>query len=125
MASADAIRNMARNDFLDRPTTNKETSDKKKSLFHDFTEELLITAIMCAVQEAPATRKSNTNAMDIHCNTKQERDNLVNQEGLKKTTYEFIQYLICRQIWDSDQRWKTDGEVKKEVRDLKLNSKKE
>ena len=40
MASADSISNMARNGFLYRPTTNKEMSDKKTSLFHDFPEEL-------------------------------------------------------------------------------------
>ena len=33
---AASIRNMSRNIFLDRHTTNKEISDKKKSLFHDF-----------------------------------------------------------------------------------------
>ena len=36
MASAAAITDMARNLFLDRPNTNKEMSDKKTSLFHDF-----------------------------------------------------------------------------------------
>ena len=50
MASAAAIINMAKNGFLDQPTTNKDTSNKKTSLFHDFPEELQITAIMCAVQ---------------------------------------------------------------------------
>ena len=49
MASAAAISNMARNGFLERPTTNKEMSDNKTSMFHDFPEELQITAIMCAV----------------------------------------------------------------------------
>ena len=55
---------MVRNVFLEQTTTNKEISDKKKSMFHDFTEELQITAIMCAVQEDPDTRHSNTGAID-------------------------------------------------------------
>ena len=50
MASATAIRDMARNGFLGQHTTNKEMSDKKKILFHDFPEEFQITAIMCALQ---------------------------------------------------------------------------
>ena len=50
MASAADIRNMTRNIFLDQPTTHMDMSDKKTSLFHDFPEELQITAIMCAVQ---------------------------------------------------------------------------
>ena len=52
MASAAEIINVARNEFLDRPTTNKEMSDNKTSLFHDFPEELQITDIMCALHEA-------------------------------------------------------------------------
>ena len=51
---------------------------------------------MCAVQEAPDTRQSNTNAMDRHRNAKQEMDNLVKREGLEKATDEFIQCLIYR-----------------------------
>ena len=54
MASATDISDMTRNGFLERPTTKKETSDKKTSLFHDLTEELQITAIMCSVQEDQA-----------------------------------------------------------------------
>ena len=46
---------------------------------------------------------------------------MAKREELEKGTYEFIQYLIYRQMWDSDQRWNTAGEVKKEVRALKLN----
>ena len=115
MASASAISNMARDGFLYRPTTNKEISDKKTSLFHDFPEDLQIAAIMCAVQEAPATIQSNTYAVCRYRNSKQDRDNLMNQEGFDKVTDEFIQCLIYRQMWDSDQRWRTAGEVKKRL----------
>ena len=73
-------------------------SDKKTSLFHDFPEELQITAIMCEVREDPATRQSNTNAMEGHNNSKQVRDKLVKREGLEKATYEFIQCIIYRQM---------------------------
>ena len=85
---------MARNGFLYQPTTNKEIRDKKTSLFHDFPEELHITDIMCVVQEATATRHSNTNDMDRQCNTKQEKDKLAKQEVLEKAIDEFIRYLI-------------------------------
>ena len=40
MASAATISDMDRNGFLDQPTTNKDMSDNKTSLFHDFPEEL-------------------------------------------------------------------------------------
>ena len=78
MSSAATISNMARNGFLDQPTTNKEMSDNKTSLFHDFSEELQITAIMCVVQEASATRQSNNDAMERERNDKQESNKLVN-----------------------------------------------
>ena len=71
MASASDIIDMAINGFLDQPTTNKEMSEKTTSPFHDFPEELQITAIMCAVQEDPDIRHPNTDAMDRQRNTKQ------------------------------------------------------
>ena len=71
MSRADAISDMARSGFLGRPTTNKDISDKKTRLFHDSQEELHITAIMCALQEALATRQINTDAMDICIHAKQ------------------------------------------------------
>ena len=125
MSRADAISDMARSGFLGRPTTNKDISDNKTRLFHDSQEELHITAIMCALQEATATRQSNIDAMDRHRNDKQERDNTTKREVLDKAIDEFIQCIICRYMWDSDRRQKTDNEVKKEVRALKLKREKE
>ena len=104
---------MARNFFLDQPTTN--ISDKKTNLFHDFPEELQISAIICAVKDAPDTRQSNTNNMDRHRNAKQERDKMLKQEILDKATYELTLCLIYRQMWDSDWRSKTAGEIKKKL----------
>ena len=60
--------------------------------------------------------------MDRQRNTKQYMDKLLNWEVLEKATYEFIQCLIYRHMWDSYRRWKTAGEVKKEVKALKLNN---
>ena len=40
MVSAADISDMTRNGFLDQPTTNKEMSDNKASLFHDLPEDL-------------------------------------------------------------------------------------
>ena len=49
----------------------------------------------------------------------------MNREGLDKATDEFIQCLNYRQMRGSDRRWKIAGEVKKEVRALKLKKEKE
>ena len=77
MISADAISDIARNGFLDQPTTNKDMSDKKQVCFMIFQRFFQITAIMCAVQEAPVTRQSNIDAMDRYCNAKQNMYKLV------------------------------------------------
>ena len=106
---------MARNGFLDQPSTKKDISDKKASLFHDLPQELEITAIISEVQEYPTIKQSNTDAMDRQRNDKQEREKLVKWEGLEKATYEFIQCVIYRQMWDSDWSWKTAGEVKNKL----------
>ena len=125
MAGAAAIIDMARNGFLYQLNTNKEMNDNKTSLFNDFPEDLYRTTIMCAVQEDPITRQSNTNGMERQRNTKQDRDKMNNREGLEKATDQFIQCLIYRQMWDSNWRWKTNSKVKKEFRYLKLNKEKE
>ena len=44
---------------------------------------------------------------------------------LEKAAYEFIQCLIYIHMWDSDRRCKTAGEVKREVRSLKLKKENE
>ena len=64
MANAAAISDMARNGFLDRPTTKKEMSSSKTSLFIGLLEELQLTVIMTVVEEAPTTRQSNTDALE-------------------------------------------------------------
>ena len=89
-------------------------------MFHDFPEDLHSTAIMCAVQESTATIQKNNNSMYRQSNARQQRDNLVKREVLEKATDEFIQFLIHIQMWDSRRLWNTAGEVKKEVRYLKL-----
>ena len=69
MDSAADIIDMAKNGFLDRPTPKEEISETKTSMFNDFPEGLQIPSHMCAVQEAPATRQSNTNDKDGKPNT--------------------------------------------------------
>ena len=73
MSTTATIRDMDKNGLLYQPTTIKEMSDKKTSLFHDFLEELQITSIMCTVQEASYATWANTNAMYRQRNAKQEK----------------------------------------------------
>ena len=50
ISSAADISDMDSNGFLDRLNSNKYMSYKKTIIFHDFSEELHITTIMCAAQ---------------------------------------------------------------------------
>ena len=56
MANTAAISNMKRNGFLGHKGD--------KGLFHNLPPELQLTAIMTAVQFAPATREINNDALD-------------------------------------------------------------
>ena len=63
-ANAATISNMARNGLLHRSTMRKEMGDDGvRGLFHGFPEELKITAVMCTMYMAPATRKYNNTAL--------------------------------------------------------------
>ena len=61
---AAAVSDIERNHFLDRGTaTKKKKAAAARGLFHDFCEELQLTAIMVAMQDAPRTRTLNDDAI--------------------------------------------------------------
>ena len=42
-------------------------------LFHDFPEELLLTAVMAAMEDAPVTHKSNNKSLELQRERRQEK----------------------------------------------------
>ena len=59
MCNAAAISDMSRNGYLFRPTTKKDLKEGNRGLFHDFPEQLRLTSVMSAMEDAPVTHKAN------------------------------------------------------------------
>ena len=53
MCSASAFTDTARNGFLDCPTTKKQMEVHRQGLSHGLTDELRITLVMIAMEDAP------------------------------------------------------------------------
>ena len=65
MCNAAAIIYMSRNRYLSRPTTKKDLKEGNRGLFHDFPEELRLTAVMAAMEDAPITHKENNQSLEL------------------------------------------------------------
>ena len=57
MHAAAAVSDMQRNNFFSRPTTKKSIASNERGLFQGLPEELKITAVMVAMEDAMATRQ--------------------------------------------------------------------
>jgi hypothetical protein len=123
---AAAVSDVSRNGFLSRPTTRKEMkATKRHGLFHDLPEELKMTAVMAAMEQAPATRVTTNDALIRQREAKRQRDELVKREGLEKASHAYIECLIYHRMYHSDRCWKTAAQVKKVMKSLKLKKDKE
>ena len=73
MCNAADISDMSRNGYLSRPTTKKDLKEGNRGLFHDLTEELRLTDVMTAMEDAPVTHKSNNQPLDLQLERIQEK----------------------------------------------------
>ena len=94
MCNASAISDMSRNGYLYRPTTKKDLKEGNRGLFHDLPEELWITAVMSAMEEAPITHKANNQSLDIQRERRQEKEDLKKELGLEDAQENYIEALI-------------------------------
>ena len=60
MCSTDDVSDTARNGFLYCPTINKQMEGHQKGLFHGMPNELQITLVMVAMEDAPETNNKIT-----------------------------------------------------------------
>ena len=65
MCNASAIINMSINGYLSCPTTKKDLKEGNRGMFHDFPEELQLTAVMAAMEDAPVTHQSNNQSLQL------------------------------------------------------------
>ena len=73
----------SRNGFFSRPNTTKDIQKGTIGLFHTLPEKLQISAVMVAMEDAPATRDSNNTAWSIQRQHRREREELLNQKRMK------------------------------------------
>lgn len=94
-------------------------------MFHGLPEELQLTAVMCAMQFAPATRQSNSDALDAQRRAKRQKEEALKQLGLEKATEEHIECLIYHMMYGSERFWKTTDEVREGMKGLRYKKDKE
>ena len=111
MHAAAAVSDMSRNEFLSRPTTKKDISKGERGLFHGLPEELRVTAMMAAMEEAPATRQSNNASIEAQRAWKQKKEDLKKQVELENASDDYIEALIYHSMWDSEACMKTVNDV--------------
>ena len=58
--------------------------DRARGLFHGLPEELKITAVMCVMELALATREQNNAALDAQRQAKKDKEDLIKKDGLEK-----------------------------------------
>lgn len=117
--AAAAVSDMSRNNFLTRPTTKKTISKGERGLFHGLPEELKITAVMAAMEDAPATRQSNIASIDAQRAMKRKKEELKKQTELENASDDYIEALIYHSMWDSEACMKTPNDVTSGLKNLK------
>ena len=65
MFNAAAISGMYRNWYLSRPTTKNDLKEGNWDMFHDLSEELRLTAVMAAMEDATVTHQANNQSIDF------------------------------------------------------------
>ena len=92
--SADYVSATARNGLMDRPTTNNQMKGHQQGLFHGLPNELQISLVIFAMEDAPENRKSNNNDLNQQRSMQQIKDELTQGKVLEHSKDEFIEALI-------------------------------
>ena len=119
MHAAASVSDMSWNSFLSRPTTKKDIFKGEQGLFHGLPEELRVTAVMAAMEDAPATRQSNNASIEAQCAIKRKKEESKKTKGLEDASDDFIEALIYHLMWDSETCMKTVSNVTSGLKNLK------
>jgi hypothetical protein len=125
MFKAAAVSDMDRNDFVSRPTTNKEMEADERGLFHALPEELKTTLTLMAMEDAPTTRQSNNASLERQRQMKEKKEELAKEKQNENATDEYIEALVYHSMYSSDACWKSVGEVTSGLKHLKYKKDKE
>ena len=103
---------------MSRPTTKKDLHEGNRGLFHDFTEELQLTAVMEATEDAPVTHKANNQSLEVQRERRQEKEDPKKELGLEDALENYIEDLILHRMWYSHKFCRTSTKVKKCLKTL-------
>ena len=67
MCTSADISDMSRNRYLSRPTTKKDLKEDNRGMFHDFPEEVRLTAMMAIMEDNHVTNQANNQLLEIQC----------------------------------------------------------
>ena len=65
MCNFAAIIDMSRIGYLSCPNTKKYLKEGNRDIFHDFPEELQLTDVMAAMNDAPVTHQANNKSLEL------------------------------------------------------------
>ena len=82
IAGAAAVSDLQRNQFLNRVG--------EKGIFHNFSDEIQISLVLTAMEDAPRTRRENRSLLNRQCKAKQMKEEMIKEKGLQKATEEYI-----------------------------------
>lgn len=122
MTNAAAISDMKRNGFMNRGGKKKGDTRGK---FYELPEELQITAVMAAMENASATRESNNHALNRMREYRQQKEDALKEVNLEKATTEYIGNLIYHAMNKSDRYCSTKNEMNDMLRSLQYKKDKE
>lgn len=83
-----------------------------KDIFHSLPEELRLAAVIASMESAPATRRTNNDALERLREVKQRKEEIAKEKETTKSSHHFIRCLTYHSKWNTDQCWKTAEDVK-------------
>jgi len=120
MHAAAAISDAGRNGFLSRPTSKKDIAENKRGLLFQLPEELRITCVMAAMEDAPETRVSNNASIVKQREMKHLKEEEAKKKGLEDAKDEYVEALILHGMYNSEACWKTVKDVTDGLKKLKF-----
>ena len=94
----------------------------QQGFFHGLPDELHITILMVAMEDAPEKRQSNNNDLNPQRTMQQTKAELTREKGFEHAKDELIQALIYHMMWSSAAFWKTIGAVTEGLKNIKYNN---
>ena len=124
LCNAAAISDMKMNRFLSRPTTKEQIENNEMGLVHGLPEELKISLLMTAMEDAHETRQSNRDALERQRQMKKNKIELAKQKDLADKGNEYITALIFHAMWGTAACWTTASQITKGLKGLKFKKEK-